>query len=56
MRGNFLAHALGPEFRDVIGYAGNGVFALGAKEIADVIIIPWLRQPNEFPSIRARQM
>jgi len=29
VRGKFLTHALGPEFVDVIGYAGNSVFALG---------------------------
>jgi hypothetical protein len=39
VRGHFAAHALGPEFVDVIGDAGDGILAhrFGAKEVADVI-------------------
>jgi len=39
MGGELIAHALGPEFRDVVGDAGDGVLALRlrAEEVADVI-------------------
>src|SRR5208282_2041598 len=39
VRVELLAHARGPEFRDVIGDAGDGVLAvrLRTKEIADVV-------------------
>jgi hypothetical protein len=39
MGAELIAHALGPEFRDVIGDPGDGVLALWlrAKEVADVI-------------------
>src|ERR1700694_252289 len=39
MGGELISHALGPELRDVIGNAGDGLLALGfrAKAAADVI-------------------
>src|SRR6267378_8309151 len=53
--GELVAHALGPEFRDVIGDAGDGVLALRlcAEEVADVVrhLDEMLRRAVSFAAV-----